>query len=221
MTPVMLMDGDGNSPTWWNPFTWFDNVSNVGKIVIGGVLFAGAIGLTILSGGALAPLFIGMAIGVGISTAVGGFGAVIESGGDWSQFGQGAWNGFSDGVLWGGIFAFAGSAIGAMKYTKTYRVVGVGEFDDIAKSGNFLAKGAAEGKYFWTSKSSAKTFIQKMNFADDTFRIVGARASRSALKSEIKSGNAYYWSSLDGIGKAYFMHISVVNRIIKRIWTAL
>lgn len=106
-SPIVLLDENGNSPKWWGPFSWFDNVSNTGKIIIGGILFIGAIALTVATGGALAPLFIGMAIGVGSSTVIGGFIAVASSNGDWSKFSQGAWDGFADGVLWGGIFAFA------------------------------------------------------------------------------------------------------------------
>jgi RHS repeat-associated protein len=113
---VNMLDPLGNKAVWWNPFSWFDGVSNIGKIIIGAALFVGAIALTVATGGALAPLFITMAVGVGISTAIGGFGAVIASGGDWSQFGSGAWNGFADGVLWGGIFSFAGASVGAIKY---------------------------------------------------------------------------------------------------------
>ena len=83
-------------------FSWFDNVSNIGKIIIGAVVFVGAVALTIATGGTL-------------GTLIGGFSAVISSGGDWSQFGEGAFNGFSDGMLWGGIFALAGATVGAIK----------------------------------------------------------------------------------------------------------
>jgi len=56
--PVMLMDRGGNSPTWWNPFSWFDNVSNVGKIVIGGILFVGAVALTIVTDVVVSPVLV-------------------------------------------------------------------------------------------------------------------------------------------------------------------
>ena len=52
--PVMYVDPNGHSPVWWNPFSWFDNVSNIGKIIIGAVAFIGAVALTIATGGALA-----------------------------------------------------------------------------------------------------------------------------------------------------------------------
>ena len=112
--PVMATDPTGTD--WWNPFSWFDNVSNGLKIIMGTLLFMGAVGLTIFTGGFLTPVFIGMALSVGLGTLIGGFSSVVFSGGDWSQFGQGAWDGFADGVLWGGIFALAGATIGAIKY---------------------------------------------------------------------------------------------------------
>lgn len=121
--------------------------------------------------------------------------------------------------MWGGIFALVGAGISAIKYTRGFRVVGLSEYDDIARTGKFASNGFSEGKYFWSSKSSAKAFVSKMGMADDAYRVVGARVSRSAFKTALKNGSAYYWSSLDDIGRAYFMDISVVNQIVSRIWT--
>ena len=111
-----------------------------------------------------------------------------------------------------------GAGISAIKYTRGFRVVGLSEYDDIARTGKFASNGFSEGKYFWSSKSSAKAFVSKMGMADDVYRVVGARVSRSTFKTSLKNGSAYYWSSLDDIGRAYFMDISVVNQIVSRIW---
>ena len=118
----MYVDPNGND--WWNPFSWFDNVSNIGKIIIGVVAFIGAVALTIATGGALAPMFITLGISLASGTLICGFGAVISSGGDWSQFGKGAFDGFSDGMLWGGIFALGGAAIRTMRILKRGVVIG-------------------------------------------------------------------------------------------------
>ena len=73
----MFVDGSGCSPVWWNPFSWFDNVSNIGKIIIGAVAFVGAVALTIATGGTLAPMFITLGIGLASGTLIGGFRSVI------------------------------------------------------------------------------------------------------------------------------------------------
>ena len=206
---------------WQEAFGWYNNLHWGWKTGIGTVAFAGAVGLTIFSGGTLAPVFIGMGVSVGAGALISG-GITAATGGN---FWEGALEGAIDGYMWGGIFAFGSSAIGAIKYTRGFRVVGFDEFDDIARTGQFLnARATADGKYFWASKANAKLFAQNMNMADDTYRIIGARISRSTFKSAVSNGTAFYWSTaniLDDIGRAYFMHSSVVNEIIRRIWIAL
>ena len=95
---------------------WIDSTPDWVKITIGVIGLAGAIGLTILTGGALAPVLIGFAASVGVSTLLGGVMAVYNSGGDWSQFGTGALGGLVDGIMFGGAFALAGASIGAVRY---------------------------------------------------------------------------------------------------------
>ncbi len=96
--------------------------------------------------------------------------------------GEGFWSGFvngvADGAMWGGIFSLVSAGIGAIKYTRGFRVVGLNEYDDIARTGKFASNGFSEGKYFWSSKSSAKAFVSKIGMADGTYRIVGSRISR-------------------------------------------
>lgn len=118
-------------------FSWFDNVSNIGKIIIGAVVFVGAVALTIATGGTL-------------GTLIGGFSAVISSGGDWSQFGEGAFNGFSDGMLWGGIFALAGATVGAIKYAVKGgqgAIAGTTKMTTIKKGQTFDRFGSEYGKF--------------------------------------------------------------------------
>ena len=148
--PVLYIDPDGHSPVWWNPFSWFDNVSNIGKIVIGAAAFIGAVALTIATGGALAPMFITLGIGLASGTLIGGFDAVISSGGDWSQFGKGAFDGFSDGMLWGGIFALAGATTGAIKYAVKGgqgAIAGTTKMTTIKKGQTFDRFGSEYGKF--------------------------------------------------------------------------
>ncbi|MBQ3952553.1 MAG: hypothetical protein II668_08350 [Oscillospiraceae bacterium] len=92
--PVNKADPSGHMPNW-------------AKWLIGGIAFIGAVALTCLTGGALAPVFIGMAVSV-----IGGGllqGAITAAnGGDfWDGFAHGA----ADGAMWGGILAFAGAGL--------------------------------------------------------------------------------------------------------------
>ena len=171
--------------------------------------------MTIISGGSLAPVFIGMGVSIVSSALIEGTISAYNGEGFWSGF----LNGAADGAMWGGIFSLVSAGIGTIKYTRGFRVVGLNEYDDIARTGKFASNGFSEGKYFWSSKSSAKAFVSKIGMADGTYRIVGSRISRFGLKKALSQGTAYYWSSLDDIGKAYFMNIDVVNQLISRIWT--
>ena len=202
--PVNAVDEEGNMPKWL-------------KWLIGGIAFVAAVVLTVISGGALAPVFIGM----GVSILSGGViqGAITAANG--GNFWQGFLEGAADGALWGGIFALASAGIGAIRFTKGFRVMCLNEYDDIIKTGKFASDGFAEGKYLWTSKASAKTFAAKMGFAKGSYRIIAARISRSGLNKGIKSGSVFLWGKLDGIGKAMFIDINVVNQIVSRIWTVL
>ena len=148
--PVMYVDLDGCKPVWWNPFSWFDNVSNIVKIIIGAIAFIGAVAINIATGGALAPLFITLGVSLVSGTLIGGFSAVISLGGDWSQFGKGAFDGFSDGMLWGGIFALIGATISAIKYALKGgqgAVAGTTRMTTIKKGQKFDRFGSEYGKF--------------------------------------------------------------------------
>ncbi len=205
----------GNDPVNNYDPTGHFTLPNWVKWVIGGVAFAGAVALTVFSGGTLAPVLIGMGVGIASSSLVGGAISSYNGEGFWSGFADGA----ADGAMWGGNFALVSAGISAIRYTRGFRVVNLNEYDDIARAGKFTSKGFAEGKYFWASKSSAKAFASQIG--DDAYRIVGMRVSRFGLKSALEKGTAYYWSSLDGIGRAFYVEIGVVNQLVSRIWTAL
>ena len=92
--PVNYADPSGHESKWW---AW----------LIGGVAFVGAVVLTVLTGGALAPVFIGM----GASILTGGLieGAISAFNGE--SFWDGFSNGAANGAMWGGIFALGGAAL--------------------------------------------------------------------------------------------------------------
>lgn len=102
---------------WWSGVTsWYSGLHWGWKIGIGSVLFAAAVGLTYLSGGALAPVFINFGVGVATGTVI-GTGINLAMGAD---FGDALLNGFADSVLWSGAFAFASGAIRAGRYAYAY-----------------------------------------------------------------------------------------------------
>lgn len=82
-----------------------------------GLAFVGAIGLTIASGGALTPVFLGMGISIAGNALIQGSIDAING----TSFWQGFRNGAADGALWGGIFALVGSTIGFIKYAKSVK----------------------------------------------------------------------------------------------------
>ena len=142
--PVNACDDEGNMANWL-------------KWLIGGLAFVGAVALTVLSGGSLAPVFIGMGISIIGGGLIQGTMTALNGGSFWQGFANGA----ADGAFWGGIFALASAGIGAIRFTKGFRVVGLNEYDDIIKTGKFASNGFSEGKYFWASKASAKTFVSE------------------------------------------------------------
>lgn len=136
-------------------------------------------------GGALSMSQLGWGVMIAANTALGfissigshliqGTIKVVQGKNFWKGFADGA----ADGAMWGGIFSLVSAGIGAIKYTRCYRVVGLNEYEDIVRSGKFATKGFAEGKYFWSSKSSAKAFASEMKMADNTYKIIGSRISR-------------------------------------------
>lgn len=105
--PVMMVDEDGTIPKWL-------------KWVLGIAAFVGAVVLTALTGGALTPVFVGMAVSIVASGLIQGTISAINGGSFWDGFSEGA----ADGALWGGIFALGGAAIRTIKIFKNGIAIG-------------------------------------------------------------------------------------------------
>ena len=81
------------------------------KWLIGGIAFAGAVALTVLTGGSLAPVFIGMGVSIALGGAIDGTISAVRGGSFWDGFVNGA----ADCAMWGGIFAFGGAILRTVK----------------------------------------------------------------------------------------------------------
>ena len=92
--PVNTKDDGGDIPNWL-------------KWLIGGIAFIGALVLTAVTGGALAPVFIGMGVSIIGGGLIQGTINVLNGG----SFGQGFLDGMADGALWGGVFALASAGV--------------------------------------------------------------------------------------------------------------
>ena len=95
--PVNRFDVDGN----WSLPNW-------AKVAIGAVATVAAVGITVATGGAAAPLLIGVAASTLSGAAIG-----YVTGGK-----QGMIDGAADGFMWGGIGALASSAVSSVKAVK-------------------------------------------------------------------------------------------------------
>ena len=135
----------GNDPVNNYDPTGHFSLPNWAKWVIGGVAFAGAVALTIVTGGALAPVFIGMGVSIASSALIGGAISAYNGDGFWSGFADGA----ADGAMWGGIFALAGATIGAIRYGMSAKgaVKGTQHLTTISKGQQFDRFGRLTGKY--------------------------------------------------------------------------
>ncbi|MBR2327549.1 MAG: DNRLRE domain-containing protein [Clostridia bacterium] len=111
--PVNRFDTNGN----WSMPNWL-------KVTIGAVATVAAVAITVATGGAVAPLLIGVAAST-LSGAVTGY----ITGGV-----QGMIDGACDGFMWGGIGAFASSSIGAVKAVKTAKQ-GIAIGEDMSRVG--------------------------------------------------------------------------------------
>ena len=154
---------------------------NLLKWVIGGLAFAGAVTLTALTGGALAPMFIQM----GASIVLGGLieGTVSAIRGD--NFWEGFANGAANGALTGGVLALGQSV---------FRVVKVANYASrgltIGKMGTFETVGEMTGTAHYGGLKS-HGFLKKLfgtNFADK----VGWIQNKSVIKGVMKFKGVIY-----------------------------
>ena len=186
--PVMLTDEAGCLPNWL-------------KIAIGAVATVAAVAITVATGGAVAPLLIGVAA----STLAGaGISAVSHrvSTGSWEGAGEAALNGAADGFMWGGIGALGSSIIGGAirmtKYARNGITIGkTGTFENIAnmtktehygglKEFGFVKRvfgqRVAESVGWWQNKSILKGVMALKGAIYDTGGVLtGAYAKEVAL----------------------------------------
>ncbi len=205
----------GNDPVNYADPSGHEPMPNWAKWVVGGVAFAAAVVLTIVSGGALAPVFIGMGTSIASSALIEGIISAHQGDAFWNGFANGA----ADGAMWGGLFALISAGVNAIRFAKGFRVVGLDEYDDIMRTGKFASKRSADGKYFWTTKSSSKIFASKM-YPSGNYKIIGTRVSRFGLNKATKIGGASRWTHLDGIGNAFYIEKEVIESLVFRIWSA-
>ena len=139
--PIMYTDETGTMPNWL-------------KWLIGGIAFAGAVALTVLTGGSLAPVFIGMGVSIALGGAIDGTISAVRGGSFWDGFVNGA----ADGAMWGGILALVGATIGAIKYALKGgqgAVAGTTKITTIKKGQMFDRFGSEYGKFITDVGTSA------------------------------------------------------------------
>lgn len=126
--PVNRTDPNGN----WSMPNWL-------KITIGVAATVAAVVVAVGTGGAAAPVLIGVA-----ASAIGGaaFGAISHrvTTGSWEGADKAAWDGAVDGLMTGGLCALGGAIVGGavrtIKNAKSGITIGkLGTFEDIAKLG--------------------------------------------------------------------------------------
>ena len=177
--PVMCSDPSGHLPKW-------------AKWLIGSVAFAGAVALTALTGGALAPVFIGMGVSIVSGALIQGTINAIHG----NDFWQGAADGAADGAMWGGIFALVGASIGAIKYGLSAKgaVHGTQHLTTITKGQQFDRFGRLTGKYITdvgtpatqlalpATNTGVKTTLQ----ARRSFRVISASSLMDSVALEVE-----------------------------------
>ena len=99
-----------------NPVNRFDetgnwSLPNWAKVVIGAVATVAAVAVTVATGGAAAPVLIGVAASTITSGAVGAISHRISTG-SWDGAWKAALDGAADGLMTGGLCAFDGFVVG-------------------------------------------------------------------------------------------------------------
>ena len=89
-----------------------------------------------------------------------------------------------------------------------YRAMSVSEYESTVSSSQFSAgpNSYESGKYFATTYDHATQWGNKL-YPNGDYRILEVQFNSYILKS----ADTMYWSSLDGIGPAYFFSISSAN----------
>ena len=147
--PVMMTDEDGTMPKWL-------------KWLIGGLAFVGAVALTVLTGGALAPVFIGMGVSILSSSIIQGTISACTGGSFWDGFLDGA----ADGALWGGLFALGGAVLRTIQIMHKGVVIGesMGRVTSAAKDlGAATYKAPGKGLVNLFCKNNATNIMMRQN----------------------------------------------------------
>ena len=164
MTPVMYADPTGHFalPNW-------------AKWLIGGVAFIGAVALTYLTGGALLPVFIGMAGSILLDGVVEGAISFANDESFWKGFADGAANG----AMWGGLFALGGAALRTIKLFKNGVAIGenMKRVNNLAKAGHQITYKGMPGFKF-----------VKMFGGDDLARTLSMKHNQAFIERMMKWG---------------------------------
>ena len=202
--PINRTDDDGNL-----------SLPNWAKVTIGIVSTVAAVAITVATGGAAAPVLIGVAAST-ISGAA--FGAVNHriTTGSWKGADQAAMNGAADGLMMGGIGALSGAVVSTgVKAVKTARqgiTIGrnmakvnqaAGLTDTLTYSDNALWKPMSKTIYQGISKKVGEAAADKVSCACNkiyikTMRMLGAVIYDSGLNGAAEAG-MYYGMELEAL----------------------
>ena len=124
--PINRTDVDGN----WSLPNW-------AKVAIGAVATVAAVAITVATGGAAAPVLLGVATSTVSGAAIGAITHRVTTG-SWDGAGKAALDGAADGFMAGGLGALGGSVIGGatrtIKNARSGITIGKGDqFKDVAK----------------------------------------------------------------------------------------
>ena len=150
----------GNNPVMYTDPSGNFSLPNWAKWLIGGVTFASAVILTILTGGALAPMFIGMGISILLGGAIEGMIATSKGEDFWSGFIDGA----ADGAMWGGIFSLGTASLRTVKMLKNGVAIGenMKRVTKLAKTGHQITYKGMPG-YNLLSKFGKKELARNLS----------------------------------------------------------
>ena len=171
----------GNDPINNYDPTGHFSLPNWAKWVIGGVAFAGAVALTALTGGALAPMFIQFGASIVLGGLIQGTVNAIQGENFWEGFADGA----ASGALTGGVLALGQSIFRVIKVAN-YASKGL----TIGKTGTFEQVGQMTGTAHYGGLKShgllSKVFGR--NFADK----VGWIQNKSIVQGVMKFKGVIY-----------------------------
>lgn len=195
--PINTADDGGDMPNWL-------------KWLIGGLAFVAAVVLTVATGGALAPVFIGMGVSIVGGGLISGTISAVNGGSFWDGFKNGA----ADGALWGGVFALGGAAFGAFKYAikgTQGAMKGTVKLTTIVKGQKFDRYGSVFGKFMTdVGTPASKLALPATN--------TGTRITLQATRNfRVYSGTVESAFGGSGGGVQYVMRYSI-RKLIKKGW---